>query len=438
MFTYYLRMSWTSIRRNPILTSLIVIAIAVGVAMTMTAFTVFHVMSGDPIPAKSTQLFAVQIDNGGPLSRNSGDPEPESQLTYRDAMALMNAHKAARQVTMHQVSLKVTPQQNDLKPFYIAARATTGDFFSMFDVPMRYGRGWTATSEAQRFPVVVISRRLNERLFQGANSVGESVRLNDETYEIVGVLGEWDPRPRFYDVIGGQNFDEGEAAYLPLPLSIDKQMSTSEYEFCNAGPRGRSFEDLLRSECVWLQFWAELPTPREADAYRTFLDNYSRDQRSAGRFHWEPNIRLRNVRDWLIAQRVVPNDAKLSLLVAAGFFIVCLVTALALMLARAFGRAAEFGVRRALGASSRDLFKQALVEAGVMGILGAGIGLALTLLSLWTVRSLFPAGLGRIAQLDANLLIGTVVLAVTATLIVGAYPAWLSTQAAPGLQLKEG
>jgi putative ABC transport system permease protein len=438
MFTYYLRLSWTSIRRNPILTSLIVIAIAVGVSMTMTAFTILYIMSGDPIPAKSSRLFAVQIDNGGPLSRNSADAEPESQLTYRDAMALMNADKAARQVAMHQVSLKITPQNGDLKPFYIAGRATSGDFFAMFDVPMRYGRGWTAASEAQHSPVVVIGRRLNERLFHGANSVGEAIRLNDDTYEIVGVLDDWDPRPRFYDVIGGQNFDEGEAAYLPLPLSIDRQMSTSEYEFCNAGPRGRSFEDLLRSECVWLQFWAELPTPRDAAAYRSFLYNYSRDQQSAGRFNWEPNIRLRNVRDWLIAQKVVPNDAKLSVLVAAGFFIVCLVTALALMLAKAFGRAPEFGVRRALGASRSDLLKQALVEAGVMGILGAVIGLGLTLLSLWTVRSLFPAGLGRIAQLDATLLIGTVVLAITATLIVGAYPAWLSTQAAPGLQLKEG
>jgi putative ABC transport system permease protein len=107
-------------------------------------------------------------------------------------------------------------------------------------------------------------------------------------------------------------------------------------------------------------------------------------------------------------------------------------------MAKAFARASEFGVRRALGASSRDLFQQALVESGVIGILGGAIGLGMTLLSLWTVRSLFPAGLGRIAQLDANLLIGTVALAVVATLIVGAYPAWLSTQAAPGLQLKEG
>jgi putative ABC transport system permease protein len=438
MLSYYLRLSWVSVKRNPILTSLIIIAIAIGVSMTMTAFTILYVMSSDPIPAKSRQLFAIQIDNGGPQSRQAGDSEPESQLTYRDAMALMSAKVARRQVAMHQVSLMVSPPNAELKPFVIAGRATSGDFFAMFDAPMLYGHGWTAASEAEFAPVVVISRKLNERLFHGANSVGQSVRLNDGVYQVVGVMDEWDPRPRFYDVIGGQNFDEGEAAYLPLPLSIARQMSTSEYEFCNAGPRGQSFDDLLRSECVWLQFWAELPTPQDAQHYRAFLDNYSRDQRSAGRFSWEPNVRMRNVRDWLMAQKVVPNDAKLSMWVAAGFFIVCLVTALGLMLAKAFGRASEFGVRRALGASSRDLFQQALVESGVIGLLGGVTGLGMTLSSLWAVRNLFPAGLGRIAQLDPNLLLVTVVLAVAATLLVGAYPAWLSTQAAPALQLKEG
>jgi hypothetical protein len=75
MLSYYLRLSWVSVKRNPILTSLIIIAIAIGVSMTMTAFTILYVMSSDPIPAKSRQLFAIQIDNGGPQSRQPGDRE---------------------------------------------------------------------------------------------------------------------------------------------------------------------------------------------------------------------------------------------------------------------------------------------------------------------------------------------------------------------------
>ena len=438
MLNYYFQLAWVSFRRSPVLTALIVMAIALGVSMTMTAFTILYVMSGDPIPAKSRELFAVQIDNGGPKSRKAGDTEPATQMTYQDAMALLTAHVAPRQAAMHQVQLTVKPTDVKLNQFVISARATTADFFPMFDVPMLYGHAWSASNEAENSSVVVLSKRLNDRLFKGVDSTGMSVRFDENTYQVVGVMNDWDPKPRFYDVVGGQTFDEGEAAYLPLALSIARQMSTPEYEYCDAGPRGESFDDLLRSECVWLQYWVQLPSGEDRVRYVNFLDNYSHEQQQIGRFNWEPNTRLRNVRDWLVAQKVVPNDAKLSVLVAFGFFIVCLVSALGLMLAKTFGRTSEFGVRRALGASGRDIFTQAIVESGVVGFVGGICGLGLTVLALWAVRDLFPSGLGRIAQMDAPLLSGTMALAVVATLIAGVYPAWQSMRIAPALQLKGG
>ena len=351
-----------------------VVAIAVGVALTMTAYTVLSVMSRDPIPWKSSQLFAVQLDNGGARSRKAGDNEPEAQLTYRDAIALLHARRAKRQVAMHQIELRVTPADAVLKPFSIAGRATSADFFQMFDVPMLFGHGWSSEDQSEVASVVVLSKKLNDHLFSGRNSVGQSVNLSGATYEFIGVTDAWDPKPRFYDVIGGQNFDEGEDAFLPLSLTVDRQLSTSEYEYCNAGPPGETFADLLRSECVWLQFWAELPTQSDVIAYRNFLNNYAHDQQRSGRFAWQPNIRLRNVRDCLVAQKVVPNDARLSVLVAFGFLIVCLVSASGLMLAKDFARAGEFGVRRALGASERHIFPQTIVESSVIGLLGGSAG----------------------------------------------------------------
>ncbi|HEX3913426.1 MAG TPA: hypothetical protein VHW71_07965 [Steroidobacteraceae bacterium] len=109
MLNYYFRIALVSFRRHWTLTLLVVVAIAMGVALTMTAYTVLSVMSRDPISWKSSQLFAVQLDNGGPRSRKAGDNEPEVQLTYRDATALLNA----RQVTVvslsndgHEVTLR--------------------------------------------------------------------------------------------------------------------------------------------------------------------------------------------------------------------------------------------------------------------------------------------------------------------------------------------
>jgi putative ABC transport system permease protein len=438
MLNYYLRIALVSFRRQWALTLLMVLAIALGVAMTMAAYSVLYVMSRDPIPSKSGQLFAVQLDNGGTRSRKAGDDEPPTQLTYLDAKALLQAHAAKRQVAMHQIELRVTPEDSALKPFSIGGRATSADFFRMFDVPMLYGRDWDATQDADAVAVVVLSRSLNDRLFKGANSVGQTVQLSSVTYQIVGVIDRWDPKPRFYDVIGGQNFEEGEDAYVPLTVSVAKGLSTSEYEYCDAGSPGETFEDLLKSECVWLQFWAELPTPADVDRFRNVLESYARDQQHAGRFSWEPNVRLRNVRDWLIAEKVVPNDARLSVIVAFGFLLVCLVSACGLMLAKDFARSAEFGVRRALGASSRHIFVQAIVESGVIGLIGGALGLLLTLLALWALRGLFPFGMGRIAQLDGPLFLLTLALAVAATLLTGFYPAWHSMRINPALQIKGG
>lgn len=437
MLKYYLRLALVGIRRNPGITTLITLAIALGVALTMAAYTVLYVMSRDPIPEKSAQLFAVQIDNGGPKSRAAGDNEPPQQLSYRDANALLAGHKAVRQAAMHQVSLTLKPADSQLKPYAVSGRATSGDFFPMFNVPMLYGRGWTASMEMNLEPVVVLSKHLNSRLFAGANSVGRSVLLNEYSYQVVGVMDDWDPKPRFYDVIGGQSFDEGDDVYLPLPLTFARQMSTSEYEICNAGPRGQTFDDLTRSECVWLQYWVELDSPAALRDFKSYLSNYAKEQRLLGRFDWPPNIRIRAVKEWLVAQKVVPNDAKLSLLVACSFFVVCIVSAMGLMLARTFAQAGELGIRRALGASSRDCFAQALVEAGVLGFLGGSLGLILTHLGLWTIRALFPEGMSRIATINPGLSTAAVLLAVCAALVAGLYPAWRSTRVPPALQMRE-
>ncbi len=61
MFAYYARLAVRSFRRNKVLTALVV-AIALGIGASMTTLTVFHVLSGDPIPGKSDRLFYVQLD----------------------------------------------------------------------------------------------------------------------------------------------------------------------------------------------------------------------------------------------------------------------------------------------------------------------------------------------------------------------------------------
>ncbi|MEX1237998.1 MAG: hypothetical protein WD994_06995, partial [Pseudomonadales bacterium] len=130
MFAYYLTNAIRSMRRNPALTSLVVAAIAVGIAVSMTMLTVYYVMASNPIPRKSEQLFAVQLDSWNPLRPFDSDrPErPPHQMTWRDVNALLEAGYANRQAGMFEAELVITPQGENQLPFEVSARVTSSDF----------------------------------------------------------------------------------------------------------------------------------------------------------------------------------------------------------------------------------------------------------------------------------------------------------------------
>jgi len=124
MFTYYIDLAVRSLKRNVALTSLMIVAIAFGVGASMTTLTVLHVLAADPIPAKSSQLYYVQLDARKADSYQPGE-EPEDQMTRADAEALMRAHKAQRQALMTGGSAVIEPQQPGLQPMMIDARWTS-------------------------------------------------------------------------------------------------------------------------------------------------------------------------------------------------------------------------------------------------------------------------------------------------------------------------
>ena len=89
MFTYYLKLSWLSIKRTPMITALMVIAIGMGIGVSMTVLTVNYLMGKDPIPSKSGELFHVQLYTYGEGMGNSRvDDEFPYQVTYQDGMNL--------------------------------------------------------------------------------------------------------------------------------------------------------------------------------------------------------------------------------------------------------------------------------------------------------------------------------------------------------------
>ena len=84
MFAYYLDLAFRSFKRNKARTALMVLGIALGIGAAMTTLTVFHVLSGDPLPNKSGQLFYPQMDPRGSDGFTPGD-DPAYQMARRAA-----------------------------------------------------------------------------------------------------------------------------------------------------------------------------------------------------------------------------------------------------------------------------------------------------------------------------------------------------------------
>ena len=431
MFGYYLNLAVRSFKRNKALTALMVLAIALGIGASMTTLTVFHVLSGDPIPAKSDRLFYVQLDPESMRGFRPGE-EPARQMTRFDSEALLKQKRGLRQTLMSGGNVVLSSDKPGSSPQLVDARYAASDFFPMFDVPLRYGRGWTAGEDEAKARVAVISRELNDKQFGGADSTGKTLRIDGNDFRIVGVLDAWRLVPRFYDLYS-DNYGETEGVFLPFSTSRELKMGTQGSTDCWDDTGGDS--RALNAPCTWVQYWVELESAGKAGDYRNYLVNYSNQQRASGRYKRPTNVRLRNVMEWLEFNRVVPNDVVMQLWLGFGFLLVCLVNTVGLLLAKFLRRGSEIGVRRALGASRGAIFTQCLVEAGAIGLAGGILGLGLSLLGLWAVR-LQPASYAELAHLDLGMLLLTFVMAIVASVLAGLVPAWRAMQVTPAIQLK--
>lgn len=438
MFAYYLRLAWLSIRQSYGLSLLMILAIGLGIGAAMTTMTVNYLMSANPIPGKSSQLYYVQLDSWDPHEAANDDGSPPDQLTYRDATALWAAQKAHRQVVQAQMTAVVEPQasgQNkDSLPFIVSGRANSADFFPMFEVPFLFGGGWDRAADEQMQQVVVLSQGLNERLFGGRNSVGEKIKLATDFYQVVGVMAHWQPKPRFYDVTTGA-FNEVEELFVPFSLLTQQKINRNGNTNCWK-PSGEGFAAFLNSECVWTQFWVELRNEQEKQHYLAFLSAYVEEQKKLGRFGRPINNQLHDVMQWLENQQVVAEDASMMLVMSLLFLAVCLLNTIGLLLAKFLSKAPQIGLRQALGASRRDLFAQYLTEAGCIGIAGGLLGLALAFFGLQGISLLYGDDMKGLAELDLPMVLVAMGLALISSLLAGLYPTWRACSVQPSQQLK--
>jgi putative ABC transport system permease protein len=408
----------------------------VGIGISMTTMTMYYMMNGNPIPAKSDVLFAITLDSWNPI-RPFNDDRPERaphQLTYHDAERLLALGEGKRQTAMFESSLIIEPVDEGEMPFETGARVATADFFSMFNVPFIYGSGWDRATDAAAEPVVVLTRQLNERLFGGRDSVGERLLMQGAYFQVAGVIDTWEPTPRFFDPING-GFQEINEMFIPysLALSLELQSTGSDWGWKNEDIT--SFEQWLNSESSWVQYFVELETPRDRDAYVSHLDAYVGEQKRLGRFERPMNNNVYDVMEWMEYHEVVSNDSKVLVGLSFLFLTVCLLSTIALLLTKFIGKTSETSLRRALGASRKVIFNQQIVEVSVIGFAGGLVGLLLAGLGLKGIQYLYEAPNGLVT-LDWVMVSSAIGLAIASSMIAGLYPAWRVCKIPPAAQLK--
>jgi len=448
MILYDLRLAFLSMRRTPMLTALTAAAIACGIAACTFMITIYHAESRNPIWWKNDQLYAVLLDLKGtdrrPLNLHHFD-DPPLQLAFRDAQALFRSSIPSRKIMGYVSGQVLEPAAAGAKPFGAMVRLTTADFFKMFDVPFLYGEGWNSTADDAPEAVAVLSKRTNDRVFGGANSLGRSVTLGGRSYSVIGVLNDWLPQPKFYDLEGMVPEDVylpfrwGEILELPS-MNVSCLSIAAENDLLS--PKGT-----YTSDCVWIQFWAELPERDQRERFQQFIDAYVTDQKKHGRFPRPLNNRLLNVQDWLQINDAVGTETHLEMALAFMFLAICLLNTLGLMLAKFLGAAPMAGVRRALGASRRDILRQHLTEVLALGLLGGTLGVLLAKLGLAveTAQSLRLLGADNPEQvaavrsfsdMDVTVVAAALGLSLFTGLLAGLYPAWRIGRAPPAIYLK--
>jgi putative ABC transport system permease protein len=436
MFRYYLVLGLKSLRRAPVITALIVLILAVGIGASMTSLTMFLVLSGDPIPHKSDRLLVPQFDNGPMDGSYTAGEEPERQMTWTDVDQLLRDAKGLRQTAIYGIAPTIDPPGDTVQPFVEDGMATTRDYFAMFDVPLIAGSAWTAEQDARGADAVVIGEALARRVFDAepAAVIGQRLTIDDRAYTITGVMGDWNPTPRFDRVNGSDATGRPEQLWLPLRNATSREWRNNGWTNCS-GEVGPGYANFLKSECTWLQYWVELDSAGERAAYRDYLAAYVAEQKQLGRMQRPENNGLHNVREWLDYTGIVSNDTRMATWMAFGFLLVCLVNVVTLMLAKFTARAGEIGVRRALGATRAEVLQQSLIEAGVLGVVGALLGLGLTVLGLELINGRLT-GAEDFYVMDPTLIGGTLLLGLVAALVAGLLPTWQACQVRPAIQLK--
>jgi len=296
------------------------------------------------------------------------------------------------------------------EPERLNARLVSGEFFSVLGVNPVMGRNFRPEEDQPGAgPVVIISVALWQRKFAEApDAVGKSLRLDDKSYTIIGVLPADFTMFRASDVfalIGQWNGPPLRSRMAGLGLH----------------GIGR-----IKPGVTFAQAQADLDK-----VMRNLAALYPEANRGNG-------AKLVPLKEQLV------GDVRLALLLllgAVGFvLLIACVNVSNLLLARSTGRTREFAIRASLGAGQWRLLRQMLTESMLLALAGGSLGLLLAALGTQAALGALPTALPRAHEvgLDVRVLLFTLAISLGAGALAGLAPALKVSQWRLSETLKEG
>jgi putative ABC transport system permease protein len=415
------RFAFRSIRKNPGVTAVAVVSLALGVGANTTIFTLLNAAFLTPLPVeRPSELVAIYTTDKTNIG-GLGNLQPMSYRNLKD-MAERSEYlpEIAAYTFSRPVSVIIGPS-----PQQAFAELVTGNYFSVLGVKAARGRVFGADEDKKPggAPVVVLSHGFWQRRLGGDPAVvGTVISLNGTGFTVVGIAPErfkginslispdmWVPSMMYAQVLPSQ-----------LRTWIDERRALLFFGAARLKPGVtlRQAEANLKSVADALEREYPAPNRGRSVALRPLVE--------ATLF---PGIRDVFVRGGMVMMTIVA----LVLLIACS-------NVANLLMARALARRQEIAVRLALGASRGRLFRQLLTESLVLASLGGALGVGVAVVArngIWSLRPPFVGDNFVDLPLDARVLAFTAAVSLLTGVLFGSLPALQASRPDVVASLKE-
>lgn len=387
-----------------------ILTLGLGIGLSVAIFSVVYGVLLRPLDTPGADRVVTVWQSPVDGAATGEDGEPTLELTSR---GLFRAWRQGNRSFTAMGGYILFPADlagdGDALPESVASAAVTRGYFETFGVTPALGRGFETAEETQgQHFAAVLSHDLWQRRFAGDDEIlGRPIRLNEADYTVVGVLPESFREPLNPEV----------EVWTPLPLDPPPEDHAHSYVYAV----GRLAEGVSASAA------------RQDLAAVTAAERERHPEALAG-----VGITLQPV-----LESVVGSSERLLLLLLGAVLLVLLATCAnvgSLVMTRIANRGPEIALRSALGAGRGRLSALVLAEGLVLGLVSAGVGLAVGWAGVWLLRAQAPSQVPRVEaiQLDGPVFAFALSVALFAGLLAAFLPAVRIWRRQPAEVLRQG